>query len=98
MDEAKAREIVAAAKFPADVSEQIVDIAQKLWVAFIQEDATLVEVNPLAKTPEGKVLCLDAKVTLDENAHFRHQDQEASSTPRRSTRWSRRPRTRTSTT
>ncbi|MDR7279355.1 ADP-forming succinate--CoA ligase subunit beta [Catenuloplanes atrovinosus] len=76
VDEAKAREIVAAAKFPADVSEQIVDIAQKLWVAFIQEDATLVEVNPLAKTPEGKVLCLDAKVTLDENAHFRHQDQE----------------------
>jgi succinyl-CoA synthetase beta subunit len=76
VDEAKAREIVAAAKFPAEVSEQIVDIAQKLWKAFIAEDATLVEVNPLARTPEGKVLCLDAKVTLDENAHFRHQDQE----------------------
>ncbi|MFI5843376.1 ADP-forming succinate--CoA ligase subunit beta [Catenuloplanes sp. NPDC051500] len=76
VDEAKAREIAAAAKFPAEVAEQIVDIAQKLWVAFIKEDATLVEVNPLAKTPEGKVLCLDAKVTLDENAHFRHQDQE----------------------
>ncbi|WP_033346662.1 ADP-forming succinate--CoA ligase subunit beta [Catenuloplanes japonicus] len=76
VDEAKAREIVAAAKFPAEVAEQIVDIAQKLWVAFIAEDATLVEVNPLARTPEGKVLCLDAKVTLDENAHFRHQDQE----------------------
>jgi succinyl-CoA synthetase beta subunit len=76
VDEAKAREIVAAAKFPAEVSEQIVDIAQKLWTAFIAEDATLVEVNPLARTPEGKILLLDAKVTLDENAHFRHQDQE----------------------
>jgi succinyl-CoA synthetase beta subunit len=77
VDEAKAREIVALAGFPADVADQVVDIAVKLWQAFAAEDATLVEVNPLAKTPDGTVLCLDAKVTLDENAGFRHPDHEA---------------------
>jgi succinyl-CoA synthetase beta subunit len=77
VDEAKAREIVAAAGFPADAADQITDIAVKLWQAFVGEDTTLVEVNPLAKTPDGTVLCLDAKVTLDGNADFRHPDHEA---------------------
>jgi succinyl-CoA synthetase beta subunit len=77
VDEALAREIVAKAGFPADVVDQVVDIAVWLWQAFVAEDATLVEINPLAKTPEGTVLCLDAKVTLDENANFRHPDHEA---------------------
>jgi succinyl-CoA synthetase beta subunit len=78
VDEATAREIVAAAKFPAEVAEQIVDIARKLWRAFVAEDATLVEVNPLAKVgDDGRVLLLDAKITLDENAGFRHPDHEA---------------------
>nr|WP_311772838.1 ADP-forming succinate--CoA ligase subunit beta [Actinoplanes digitatis] len=77
VDEAKAREIVAAAKFPAEVAEHVVDIAVKLWQAFVAEDATLVEVNPLAKVGDGRVLCLDAKITLDENAGFRHADHEA---------------------
>jgi succinyl-CoA synthetase beta subunit len=77
VDEAKAREIVAAAKFPAEVVEQVVPIAVRLWQAFIAEDATLVEVNPLARTTEGTVLCLDAKVSLDDNARFRHADHEA---------------------
>jgi succinyl-CoA synthetase beta subunit len=78
VDEAKAREIVTAAKFPAEVAEQIVDIAVKLWQAFVAEDATLVEVNPLAKVgDDGRVLLLDAKITLDENAGFRHPDHEA---------------------
>jgi succinyl-CoA synthetase beta subunit len=77
VDEAKAREIVAAAQYPAEVSEQIVDIAVKLWQAFVAEDATLVEVNPLAKVGDGRVLLLDAKITLDENASFRHPDHEA---------------------
>jgi succinyl-CoA synthetase beta subunit len=72
-----AQEIVAAAQFPAEIADQVVDIAVKLWQTFIAEDATLVEVNPLAKTTEGRVLCLDAKVTLDENAGFRHPDHEA---------------------
>ena len=52
----KAREIVAQAGFPADVADQVVDIAVKLWQAFVAEDATLVEVNPLAKVADGKVL------------------------------------------
>jgi succinyl-CoA synthetase beta subunit len=77
VDEAKAREIVEAAGFPDEVRDQVVAIAVKLWQAFVTEDATLVEVNPLAKTSEGRVLCLDAKVTLDDNAGFRHPDHEA---------------------
>lgn len=77
VDEAKAREIVAKAGFPADVADQVTEIAIKLWQAFVAEDATLVEVNPLARTPEGRVLCLDAKVTLDGNAAFRHAEHEA---------------------
>ncbi len=74
VDDATAREIVAKGGFPVDVTDQVVDIAVKLWQAFVAEDATLVEVNPLAKTKDGAVLCLDAKVTLDANADFRHPD------------------------
>ena len=74
--EATAREIVAAARFPAEVADQVADIAVQLWRAFVAEDATLVEVNPLARTRDGRVLCLDAKVTLDDNAGFRHPDHE----------------------
>jgi succinyl-CoA synthetase beta subunit len=77
VDEALAREIVTKAGFPAEVTDQVVDIALKLWRAFVAEDATLVEVNPLARTPDGRVLCLDAKVTLDDNAAFRHPDRAA---------------------
>ncbi|WP_117211012.1 ADP-forming succinate--CoA ligase subunit beta [Allorhizocola rhizosphaerae] len=77
VDLAKAREIVAAAKFPADVADQVAQIAVKLWQTFVAEDATLVEVNPLAKVADGRVLCLDAKVTLDANADFRHPDHAA---------------------
>ena len=47
-------------------------IAVELWDVFVEEDATLVEVNPLAKAPDGTVLALDGKVTLDDNADFRH--------------------------
>ncbi|WP_329107319.1 ADP-forming succinate--CoA ligase subunit beta [Micromonospora sp. NBC_01699] len=77
VDLAKANEIVAAAQFPAVVADQIAAIAVGLWRAFVAEDATLVEVNPLARTANGDVLLLDAKVTLDENAGFRHPDHEA---------------------
>jgi succinyl-CoA synthetase beta subunit len=69
----KATEIVEAANFPADVRDQIVDILQNLWNVLVKEDATLVEVNPLAKTPEGVVLALDGKVSLDDNASYRHE-------------------------
>ena len=77
VDEALAREIVTAARFPDDVADQVVAIAVSLWKVFVSEDATLVEVNPLAKTPEGMVLALDGKVSLDENAAFRHAEHAA---------------------
>jgi succinyl-CoA synthetase beta subunit len=76
VDEAKARDIVTRAAFPAEVADQITAIAVKLWQTFVAEDATLVEVNPLAKVGDGKVLLLDAKVTFDDNATFRHPDHE----------------------
>ncbi|MBP2476265.1 succinyl-CoA synthetase beta subunit [Crossiella equi] len=72
VDKAKADEIVAAAKFPAEVADQVSDVIVKLWETFVAEDATLVEVNPLVRDPEGKIIALDGKVTLDENASFRH--------------------------
>jgi succinyl-CoA synthetase beta subunit len=74
VDTVIARDIVSRAGFPAEVADQVVEIAIKLWKAFVAEDATLVEVNPLARTPQGQVLCLDAKVTLDTNADFRHPE------------------------
>lgn len=73
----KAREIVAQAKFPAEVAEQVAEIMVTLWDTFIKEDALLVEVNPLAKVASGKVIALDGKVSLDENAEFRQPDHEA---------------------
>jgi succinyl-CoA synthetase beta subunit len=77
VDEAKARDIVQRAGYPAEVAEQVASIAVKLWQTFVEEDATLVEVNPLAKVGDGRVLLLDAKVTFDDNATFRHSDHEA---------------------
>jgi succinyl-CoA synthetase beta subunit len=77
VDEATAREIVTKAGFPADVADKIADIAVKLWNTFVSEDALLVEVNPLAKVADGRVLLLDAKVTFDANANFRHPDHDA---------------------
>jgi succinyl-CoA synthetase beta subunit len=73
----KAAEIVAAAKFPADIADQVADVLQKLWTVFIKEDALLVEVNPLIKSGDGKIIALDGKVSLDENADFRQPGHEA---------------------
>ncbi len=72
VDRAKADEIVATANFPADVADDVAALLVQLWDVFVNEDATLVEVNPLVKTPSGEVLALDGKVTLDGNADFRH--------------------------
>ncbi len=72
VDKAKAREIVDAANFPTDVADEVADAAVKLWEAFVAEDATLVEINPLIKDPQGKVIALDGKVSVDDNASFRH--------------------------
>ncbi|MFI1518122.1 ADP-forming succinate--CoA ligase subunit beta [Kitasatospora cineracea] len=73
----KAAEIVAAAKFPAEIADQVADVLQKLWVVFVKEDALLVEVNPLIKSGDGKIIALDGKVSLDENAEFRQPEHEA---------------------
>jgi succinyl-CoA synthetase beta subunit len=72
----KAEEIAVAAKFPAAVMEQVVAILQNLWTTLVEEDATLVEINPLAKLADGSVVALDGKMTLDDNARFRHPDHE----------------------
>jgi succinyl-CoA synthetase beta subunit len=72
----KAKEIVLAGQFPADVVDQVVEVLLKLWAAFVAEDATLMEINPLVKTSDGKVVALDGKVTLDDSADFRHPSHE----------------------
>ncbi|TIC86817.1 ADP-forming succinate--CoA ligase subunit beta, partial [Nocardioides sp. GY 10113] len=78
VDEAKAREIAADAKFPEAVFEQAVEMIQALYKVFVEEDATLVEVNPLARLAGDKLEALDGKVTLDENAsEVRHPDHES---------------------
>ena len=71
-----AREIAAEANFPEAVRAQVADILVTLWETLVGEDATLVEVNPLVQTPDGRVLALDGKVTLDGNAAFRHPHHE----------------------
>jgi succinyl-CoA synthetase beta subunit len=79
VDEAKGREIATAAKFPAELVDQVADVLVKLWQTFVAEDATLVEVNPLARLGDGSIVALDGKVTLDANADFRqaaHADFE----------------------
>jgi succinyl-CoA synthetase beta subunit len=76
IDKAKALEIAKGGQFPADVIDQVADVLVKLWQAFIKEDATLMEINPLVKTSDGKVIALDGKVTLDDNSGFRHPEHE----------------------
>ena len=72
VDADKAAEIVDAAGFPAAIRDQAIAVAQQLWQVMLREDATLVEVNPLVKTPAGRIVALDGKVTLDANADYRH--------------------------
>ncbi len=74
VDEAKAREIVAEAGFPEPLAEQAVRMVLALWQVFVEEDATLVEVNPLARLAGDRLEALDGKVSLDDNADFRHPD------------------------
>ena len=70
----KAKEIALLGQFPAEVLDQVADVLVKLWAAFVAEDATLMEINPLVKTEDGRIVALDGKVTLDDNAEFRHAD------------------------
>ena len=73
VDSAKAAEIVAAGRIPAEAAAGAALLAERLWAMFADEDATLVEVNPMALTEDGQVLAVDGKVTLDDNASFRQQ-------------------------
>ncbi|MGK8510305.1 ADP-forming succinate--CoA ligase subunit beta [Nocardia asiatica] len=77
VDLAFARSIAEQGHLPADVLDAAAVTIQKLWEVFVAEDATLVEVNPLVRTPQDEILALDGKVTLDENAGFRHPEHEA---------------------
>jgi len=80
IDAAKAAEIVAEANFPEELRAKVAETIQKLWVVFKEEDATLVEVNPLVKTGAGDIVALDGKVSLDDNAsevrHPAHEELE----------------------
>lgn len=77
LSKAQALKIIQDAAFPADIAEQVAETLVLLWGVFVSEDATLVEVNPLVKTTDGRIIALDGKVTLDDNADFRHPDHEA---------------------
>ena len=68
----EARRIAVAAKFPEELIEKVAPVIVKLYEVYTGEDATLVEVNPLVLTEEGDIIALDGKVSLDENAEFRH--------------------------
>jgi len=76
VDKATALEILKAGNFPAEIIDEAADVVVKLWETFVSEDATLVEVNPLVRDPQDKIIALDGKVTLDENAAFRHPAHE----------------------
>ena len=74
LTEEACREWVDAADLDRAAREATIDILMKLWRCYVEGDADLVEINPLILTPEGKVHALDAKVTLDDNAAFRHPE------------------------
>ncbi|MCW2862741.1 MAG: succinyl-CoA synthetase, beta subunit [Actinoallomurus sp.] len=77
VDRARAREIAAAGRLPEQALDGAAELIERLWAAFVDEDATLVEVNPLILTQDGRVVALDGKVTLDGNADFRQPEHEA---------------------
>jgi succinyl-CoA synthetase beta subunit len=70
----KGTEIVRAGELPAEALTGAAQLAERLWAVFTDEDALLVEVNPMILSADGRVLALDGKVTLDDNAAFRQQD------------------------
>ncbi|MFF6002821.1 ADP-forming succinate--CoA ligase subunit beta [Prauserella flavalba] len=76
VDKATATAILTQGGFPAEIREQAAEVVVKLWETFVAEDATLVEVNPLVRDPQDRIVALDGKVTLDGNAAFRHPEHE----------------------
>ncbi len=77
VDLAMARSIAEQGHLPEAALDGAAELLEKLWKVFVGEDATLVEVNPLILTQDGKVVALDGKVSLDENAGFRHESHAA---------------------
>nr|WP_208388055.1 ADP-forming succinate--CoA ligase subunit beta [Microbacterium halimionae] len=77
IDEAKALEIAKAGGFDDELAAKVAPVFVKLYDVYKGEDATLVEVNPLVQTVEGDIIALDGKVSIDENAGFRHPEHEA---------------------
>ncbi len=86
LDEATIRDWVAAAKLNPEATEGAVELLGKLYTAFVEGDADLCEVNPMILTPDGRVHALDAKVTLDGNAAYRHDWDEYDATQTRDER------------
>lgn len=76
VDQIKAKEIAQKAGIPTEVLTQVAELIEKMWKAFIEVDATLIEINPLVRTNDDRIIALDGKVTLDDNALFRHPDFE----------------------
>ncbi|WP_344398183.1 ADP-forming succinate--CoA ligase subunit beta, partial [Actinomadura alba] len=77
VDRVTAREIALKGRLPEQALEGAAELIERLWAVFVDEDATLVEVNPLILTADGQVKALDGKVTLDGNAEFRQEDHAA---------------------
>jgi len=73
------REGLAKANIPGPARNQMVDLIKRLVRAYVEADAEMVEINPCAMTPEGKIIAADAKVSIDDNALFRHADYRATS-------------------
>jgi succinyl-CoA synthetase beta subunit len=73
IDLAKALEIAKAGGFSDEIAAKVAPVFVKLYDVFVKEDATLVEVNPLILSKSGEIIALDGKVSLDDNAEFRHQ-------------------------
>jgi len=74
IDRATADELVGLAGFPVDVAPAVAGVLRSLWDVYAATDATLVEVNPLVRTGDGRIVALDGKVSLDDNAVFRHPE------------------------
>jgi len=77
IDLAKALEIAKAGGFDDEMAAKVAPVFVKLYDVFVKEDTTLVEVNPLVLTEDGQILALDGKVSLDDNAEFRHPERES---------------------
>ncbi|GGV32271.1 succinate--CoA ligase [ADP-forming] subunit beta 1 [Actinomadura cremea] len=73
IDRAAARSIAEQGRLPEEALDGAAELIERLWAVFTDEDASLVEVNPLILTADGQVKALDGKVTLDENAAFRQE-------------------------